>query len=76
MSGAWTLLILIGLGTGLSLDPITLQQRPDGHRVFVDSKGREKLFHGTNAVVKGPPWHPDGRNFVSGHSDEMLCWLT
>lgn len=27
-------------------------------RPFVDSLGRERYFHGVNAVVKGPPWHP------------------
>ena len=27
-------------------------------RPFVDSLGRERYFHGMNAVVKGPPWHP------------------
>lgn len=25
---------------------------------FFDEQGRERLFHGTNVVVKGPPWHP------------------
>ena len=30
----------------------------DGVRPFLDSYGRERLFHGTNAVVKGPPWVP------------------
>ena len=25
---------------------------------FVDSLGRERFFHGTNIVVKGPPYHP------------------
>lgn len=52
------------LATSLAvLSPITLQPRQGGHRVFVDASGRERLFHGTNAVVKGPPWHPDSRNF-------------
>lgn len=31
--------------------------------MFVDSSGRERIFHGTNAVVKGPPWIPDWRKF-------------
>lgn len=25
---------------------------------FVDSLGRERFFHGTNVVVKQPPYHP------------------
>lgn len=29
-----------------------------GFRTFVDDVGRERIFHGVNAVVKGPPWIP------------------
>jgi hypothetical protein len=29
-----------------------------GFRTFVDEEGRERIFHGVNAVVKGPPWIP------------------
>jgi endoglycosylceramidase len=29
-----------------------------GVRTFVDAHGHERHFHGVNAVVKGPPWHP------------------
>src|SRR3990167_1911685 len=33
-------------------------------RRFVDSEtGQELFFHGTNAVVKGPPWLPDHLTF-------------
>ena len=46
-----------------SLPPITLQSRAGGGRVFIDATGRERIFHGTNAVVKGPPFVPDSRNF-------------
>lgn len=28
-----------------------------------DADGRERYFHGTNCVVKGPPYHPDPDNF-------------
>ena len=38
--------------------PISLRQVPTGERRFVDSAGRERYFHGTNVVVKGPPWLP------------------
>lgn len=40
------------------IDPVTLRLRPTGDRVLVDGFGRERAFHGTNAVVKGPPWVP------------------
>ena len=46
-----------------ALNGISLQARADGHRVFVDSAGREVLLHGTNAVVKGPPYHPDSQTY-------------
>ena len=46
-----------------ALNSISLQARTDGHRVFVDSTGREILLHGTNAVVKGPPYHPDSQTY-------------
>jgi hypothetical protein len=29
-----------------------------GFRRFLDEHGRERIFHGVNAVVKGPPWMP------------------
>ena len=38
---------------------ITLKQKSTGERAFVDSFGREVLFHGVNVVVKGPPWIPE-----------------
>jgi len=40
--------------------PISLSARPNQHGVlpFLDSAGRERFFHGTNAVVKGPPYIP------------------
>ncbi len=37
---------------------ISLKQRSSGERTFVDSSGREVIFHGVNAIVKGPPWIP------------------
>ena len=32
-------------------------------QVFVDEDGREVVLHGTNAVVKGPPWVPVADEF-------------
>ena len=59
------------------LQPITLQQRQGGDRVFIDSAGRERIFHGTNAVVKGPPWHPDPYTFSADISmaKEYCEWM-
>ena len=34
------------------------QPNTHGVRSFVDADGYERHFHGVNAVVKGPPWHP------------------
>ncbi|KAJ9470226.1 Endoglycoceramidase [Diplonema papillatum] len=50
------LMLLAGVVSGLP--KITLRPHPEGHKVFVDSFGRERFFHGVNAVVKGPPWYP------------------
>lgn len=57
--------------------PITLLQRQGGDRVFIDSAGRERIFHGTNAVVKGPPWHPDPYTFSADISmaKEDFEWM-
>mmetsp|Transcript_69703 Transcript_69703/g.167327 ORF Transcript_69703/g.167327 Transcript_69703/m.167327 type:complete len:530 (-) Transcript_69703:13-1602(-) len=42
---------------------ITLRKRAGGHEVLVDSFGRERAFHGTNVIVKGPPWLPSRDGF-------------
>ena len=42
----------------MTVRPIHLEPRPGRPRAFVDDLGREVIFHGTAAVVKGPPWHP------------------
>eukprot|EP00285_Hemiselmis_virescens_P014172 CAMPEP_0173380962 /NCGR_PEP_ID=MMETSP1356-20130122/3497_1 /TAXON_ID=77927 ORGANISM="Hemiselmis virescens, Strain PCC157" /NCGR_SAMPLE_ID=MMETSP1356 /ASSEMBLY_ACC=CAM_ASM_000847 /LENGTH=397 /DNA_ID=CAMNT_0014334687 /DNA_START=1 /DNA_END=1190 /DNA_ORIENTATION=- len=34
-----------------------------GFRTFTDEEGRERVFHGVNAVVKGPPWLPTSGAF-------------
>lgn len=74
------LLLLFSLCATISvwaLDTISLEERPGGHRVFVDSKGRERIFHGTNAVVKGPPWHPDSQSFSTdiSMSENDFEWM-
>ena len=43
---------------------------------FVDSLGRERFFHGTNIVVKGPPYHPRTEGFDHGtFSDADMKFL-
>ena len=32
--------------------------RSDAERGFVDSAGRQRVFHGVNVVFKFPPWLP------------------
>jgi len=34
-----------------------------GEQRFVDEFGRERFFHGSNAIVKGPPWIPSRGTF-------------
>lgn len=50
------------LGAAATLK-IRLKQGSDGNRVFVDEFGRQRIFHGTNVVTKGPPWHPSRDTF-------------
>ena len=52
-----------GGGGGEQLLPITLRLQDGGERVMVDSHGRQRAFHGTNCVVKGPPWIPSRDGF-------------
>lgn len=59
----WGLLIPTLLGVAASLPAITLRQLPTKERVFVDPQGRQRLFHGANVVVKGPPWLPSRSGF-------------
>ncbi|GMI32093.1 hypothetical protein TrCOL_g9172 [Triparma columacea] len=42
---------------------------------FHDAVGRELLFHGTNAIVKGAPWYPEWRSFspdISMSEDDFV----
>ena len=60
------LLLLLAAATGSAapaLLPITLRLEETGERVMVDSFGRQRAFHGTNCVVKGPPWIPSRDGF-------------
>jgi endoglycosylceramidase len=48
-----------GAGVVGVTDKVGLGPRDDSsERRFVDAHGRERVFHGTNVVVKGPPWLP------------------
>lgn len=47
-----------------TLSRVRLQSRPGRARAFVEEEtGREIIFHGTTASVKGPPWYPEWREF-------------
>jgi hypothetical protein len=39
-----------------------------GFRRFVDEHGRERILHGVNVVVKGPPWMPATDKFDANTS--------
>eukprot|EP00935_MAST-01C_sp_MAST-1C-sp1_P001139 g1139.t1 len=45
------------------LPRISLRLTDEGERIFVDSYGRQRVFHGTYAGAKGPPWHPSLEEF-------------
>ena len=60
------LLLLLAAATGSAapaLLPISMRLEETGERVLVDSFGRQRAFHGTNCVVKGPPWIPSRDGF-------------
>ena len=70
-------LALVIVLTGALASPISVS--PDTLRLL-DSQGRERIFHGTNAVVKGPPWHPDHTSFstdisMSEHDFDIMRGL-
>ncbi|CAL1129550.1 unnamed protein product [Cladocopium goreaui] len=46
-----------------ALPRIHLRRSVTGEQRFVDEFGRETFFHGSNAVVKGPPWIPSRDGF-------------
>lgn len=73
MAAAWKrarpLAVVSACCTGLvfahvaPLSSITLRQISTGERVLVDEAGRQRIFHGANVVVKGPPWMPSRGGF-------------
>eukprot|EP00939_MAST-03C_sp_MAST-3C-sp1_P003020 g3020.t1 len=62
---------------GGSMSPIHLEPREGRPHAFVDAEGREIVFHGTSAVVKGPPWYPDHKEFSTDISmaKEDFEWM-
>ena len=72
-----SLLLLLSTSAASTLEPIRLEPREDRPRAFVDASGRERIFHGTNAIVKGPPWLPDSRSFSHDVSmaAEDFAWM-
>ena len=57
------LAVMLWVAGSATLPKISLRLRPTGERVLVDAFGRERAFHGTNAIVKGPPWMPSRDGF-------------
>ena len=63
-----------------TVPPISLRQVATQERMFVDSDGRQRFFHGINAVVKGPPWIPSVEGFnantsLSQHDFSLLAGM-
>eukprot|EP01032_Pedospumella_encystans_P012923 gene12923-14914_t len=46
--------LVVALAVSGDSKRISLKQKSSGERTFVDSEGREVIFHGVNAIVKGP----------------------
>eukprot|EP00947_MAST-08B_sp_MAST-8B-sp1_P000519 g519.t1 len=64
MAASLLLLLPTGASSSSPLPAISLKLLPSsGHRVLVDSFGRERAFHGANTIVKGPPWVPSRTGF-------------
>ena len=63
-------LLVLGLRyvCGRGLPPIGRKYSKGAYRVFEDIYGRERIFHGTNVVVKGPPWIPETEVFSTDTS--------
>ena len=56
-----------------ALRPIHLEPREGRPHAFVTDQGREIIFHGTAAVVKGPPWYPEHTEVRSGDKERAAC---
>jgi endoglycosylceramidase len=54
-----------------------LDPRDGRPHAFVDAEGREVIFHGSSAVVKGPPWYPEHTEFSTDISmaKEDFEWM-
>ncbi|KND04180.1 uncharacterized protein SPPG_01613 [Spizellomyces punctatus DAOM BR117] len=54
------LAVLLGV-TAIDIPPQSVPTRIVSTKgpLFVDELGRSRIFHGTNVVYKGAPWHPD-----------------
>jgi endoglycosylceramidase len=48
---------------GTELSAVHLEPRVGRAHGFVNYEGQELIFHGTSAIVKGPPWYPDHSGF-------------
>ena len=74
-------ILLLLLPISSSLDAVTLRPRAwgggTGAHAFVDASGRERLFHGTNSITKGPPWIADSQSFSTDISmaKEDFEWM-
>ncbi|GMH56601.1 hypothetical protein TrVE_jg11694 [Triparma verrucosa] len=57
----------------MSLSPITL----GAQHTFLDALNRTVIFHGTNAVTKGPPWFPVYDQFETdiSMSENDFAWM-
>ena len=73
-------LLLLSAAASLAsplLSPIHLEARKGRPHAFVDEYGREVLFHGSSAVVKGWPWYPEWKTFSTdiSMSKEDFEWM-
>lgn len=59
------------------LPPIHLAAGSAAPLSFFDELGRERLFHGTNAITKGPPFYPVHDSFSPdiSMSSEDFVWM-
>jgi len=70
-------IVVVASSTANKMSSIHLEPRDGRPHVFVDDSGREIVFHGTSAVVKGPPWYPDHTEFSKdiSMSKEDFEWM-
>jgi len=70
-------LLSLCVATRSTMSPIHLEPRTGRPHAFVDDEGREIIFHGSSAVVKGPPWYPAHDSFSKdiSMSKEDFEWM-